>query len=290
MGITVNGNLIINGNIDIQDSSSAEETFRGLLDNTATFRELLACLRGHAQPRGTDETAESNDKSLTKAKRRPGSEQLRNGHELVARITVGEVTCEVYGCGYAIYDNGCRKTVVWVPDCPKAARYYSPVTYDERCKEEKQRRGEENDPEKGKIITGTASGEDRLTEEQLADMVWYLAITIMGENQIEENLDHPISVGSRSDTYKEEAGTSKRYNWNCGARFENPEDALIRKEEEAERRAGLTDKQREAFDLYFEDGLTQAQIAELLGTSQRAICDRLEAAKKKIAEYYERNL
>ena len=36
------GTLNINGNVSIQDSSSAEETFKGLLDNTATFKDLLA--------------------------------------------------------------------------------------------------------------------------------------------------------------------------------------------------------------------------------------------------------
>ena len=36
------GTLNINGNVSIQDRSSAEESFKGLLDNTATFKELLA--------------------------------------------------------------------------------------------------------------------------------------------------------------------------------------------------------------------------------------------------------
>ena len=145
------GTLNINGNVSIQDSSSAEETFKGLLDNTATFKDLLACLRERA----------GKDNELVKAKRCPGSEQLRSGHELIARIAVGEATCEVYENGYAVFDNGDRKTVVWVPDCPKAARYYYPATYDEKCKEERRKRGEDNEgnPEYSKIVGGTAPGE-----------------------------------------------------------------------------------------------------------------------------------
>ena len=126
MEISINGTLNINGNISIQDNGSAEETLKELLDNTATFKDLLAILHERA----------GKNSELVKAKRCPGSEQLRSGHELIARIAVGEATCEVFENGYAVFDNGDRKTVVWVPDCPKAARYYYPATSDEKCKEE----------------------------------------------------------------------------------------------------------------------------------------------------------
>ena len=229
------GTLNINGNVSIQDSSSAEETFKGLLDNTATFKDLLACLRERA----------GKDSELVKSKRCPGSEQLRSGHELIARIAVGEATCEVFENGYAVFDNGDRKTVVWVPDCPKAARYYYPATYDEKCKEERRKRGEDNEgnPEYSKIVEGTEPGEDRLDEEQLVEMTWYLAVVIAGENRIEQNLEHPISSGSRSDRYNDDLDSTGRYSWSCGARFQNPEDAVLYKEEQAERCADLTEKQ-----------------------------------------------
>ena len=295
MEIKINGTISFNGEINQNiNQEKNEESFKNLLNNTATFRELLAYLRDRAKAGKTEEdkvTSKDQD-SLVKAKRCPGSEQLRNGYPLVAKIAVGEATCEVYENAYAIVDNGDRKTVVWVPDCTKAARYYSPMTYDEKCKQERERQGEDEEfnPADAEIIEGTEPGEDRLTEEMLADMEWYLAVIIAGENRIEANLEHPMSAVNRSDGYTDGFESTARYSWNCGARFENPEDAVIRKEEEAERCAELTDKQREAYEMYFEDGLTQAQIAERLGTSQRAISDRLEAAKKKIAEYYQRNL
>ena len=166
------GTLNVNGDINYQENGSADETFKGLLDNTASFKDLLACLRYHA----------GNDTELVKAKRCPGSEQLRSGHMLIAQITVGEATCEVYENGYAVFDNGDRKTVVWVPDCPKAAKYYYPATYDEKCKEELRLRGEdyEDDPDCC-IVDGTEPEEDRLDEEQLAEMAWYLAVVIAGK-------------------------------------------------------------------------------------------------------------
>ena len=129
MDITINGNLNINGNVNFQENGSAEETFKGLLDNDATFRDLLACLRERAQKRVSESNETERQDVLVKEKRCPGSEQLRSNHTLIAQITVGDATCEVYENGYAVFDNGDRKTVIWVPDCTKAARYYSPLTY-----------------------------------------------------------------------------------------------------------------------------------------------------------------
>lgn len=274
------GTINVSGNINIQSNGSAEETFNGLLDNTASFKELLACLRKQA--------GENNE--LIKEKRCPGSEQLRNGHRLIAQITVGEATVEVYENGYGIFDNGDRKTVVWVPDCPKAARYYYPATYDEKCKEERRLRGEdyEDDPD-CRIVEGTEFEEDRLDEEQLAEMAWYLAVVIAGENRIEQNLVHPISAGSRSDRYNDDLDSTGRYSWSCGARFQNPEDAVIYKEEQAERCADLTEKQWEVYRYYYEEEYTQEEIADMLGISHQAVCERLECVRKKISEYYEKN-
>lgn len=280
MDITINGNLNVNGDINYQENGSADETFKGLLDNEATFRDLLACLQKRA--------GENNE--LVKAKRCPGSEQLRNGHELIARITVDDATCEAFANGYALYDNGDRKTVIWIPDCPKAARYYYPATYDEKCKEELRLQGEdyEDDPD-CRIVEGTEPGEDRLDEEQLAEMTWYLAVVIAGENRIEQNLEHPISSGSRSDRYHDDLDSMGRYSWSCGARFQNPEDAILYKEEQAERCADLTEKQREVYRYYYEEEYTQEEIADMLGISHQAVCDRLESVRKKIAEYYDNN-
>ena len=274
------GTLNVNGNINIQDNGSAEYTFKGLLDNTASFKDMLACLRDYA----------GKDNELVKAKRCPGSEQLRSGHTLIAQITVGEATCEVYENGYAVFDNGDRKTVVWVPDCPKAARYYYPATYDEKCKEELRLRGEdyEDDPDCC-IVKGTEPEEDKLNEEQLAEMTWYLAVVIAGENRIEQNLEHPISSGSRSDRYHDDLDSTGRYSWSCGARFQNPEEAVLYKEEQAERCADLTEKQQEVYRYYYEEEYTQEEIADMLGISHQAVCERLESVRKKIAEYYENN-
>ena len=44
----------------------------------------------------------------------------------------------------------------------------------------------------------------------------------------------------------------------------------------------LTDKQKEVMILYYREGYTQAEIAEMLGLGRRTVSDRIEAALKKI--------
>ena len=103
MDITINGNVTINGQqaVSLERESTAEHSFVGLLDNEATFRELLACLREMAKERVSETSGNTEEKDvLVKAKRSPGSEQLRSSYKKIAQITVGEATCEVYENGY----------------------------------------------------------------------------------------------------------------------------------------------------------------------------------------------
>ena len=68
-----------------------------------------------------------------------------------------------------------------------------------------------------------------------------------------------------------------------GAHFDSPEESYLRKEAAEERRKALTEKQREAYVLYYEEGLTLEEIAEKLGVSLQAVDERLRYAKKKFA-------
>lgn len=270
MDITIHGKVTINGSIH-----------QGLLDNGTSFNDLVSILRKQV-PR-QDGTA-----AIERAKRCPGSEQLRKSYRMIARIPVGEGCCEVYDCGYALFDNGDRKTVLWVPEAIHAAQYYCPLTYDERYRQERADDydfGE--DPDRWAVAEGTAFEEDRLDAEQLGEMPWYLAVVIAGENSIERNLAHPRTARTVSDAVRmEESEGNRSYCWCCGSYFPNPEDEYIRKETEAERRAALTDKQWEVYEMYYEDHLTQREIAEQLGISQKAVDCRLEGIEKKLKKFF----
>ena len=251
-----------------------------MLGNEATFRQLMDFIQGLTTQ---EELAQNREK------RRPSCEQLRKQYAPIARKTTRETCCEAFENGYAVFDNGDRKTVIWIPDCPKAARYYYPATYDEKCKEKRRRMAwweeEDEEDEYSRIIAETEPGEDRLDEEALADMNWYLAVAIAGENQIEQNLEHPLSAENRSDEYIEEY-SARRYSWHCGTRFQTPEEAILEKEEREERCAGLTEKQMEVYLLYYEEGYTEEAIAVILNVSQIAVHKKLKAIRRVISEYY----
>ena len=251
-----------------------------MLGNEATFRQLMDFIQGLT----TQEKLAQN-----REKRRPSCEQLRKQYAPIARKTTRETCCEAFENGYAVFDNGDRKTVIWIPDCPKAARYYYPATYDEKCKEKRRRMAwweeEDEEDEYSRIIAETEPGEDRLDEETLANMNWYLAVAIAGENQIEQNLEHPLSAENRSDEYLEEY-SARRYSWHCGTRFQTPEEAILEKEDREERCAGLTEKQKEVYLLYYEEGYTEEAIAVILNVSQIAVHKKLKAIRRVISEYY----
>jgi len=154
--------------------------------------------------------------SLKKAKRRPGAIQLRAE---VSRIAVKQIgddgLCEVFVNGYAVYDNGDRKTVLWVPDCGSATYHFTKL----------------RDNEKQYQVEKDTVGQD-----VFGPAPWYIAVTVAGENNIERNLDHPKSAGTMSDTGVEEDYEVKpAHRWIGGAHFDNPEEAYIKKEEHEER-------------------------------------------------------
>ena len=78
----------------------------------------------------------------------------------------------------------------------------------------------------------------------------------------------------------------RAFNWYDGRMGENPQDAVERRETREEMLADMTDKQREAFIMYFRDGMTQEEIASYIGVSRDSINGRLEGALKKAKKYF----
>lgn len=205
---------------------------------------------------------------LEKAKRRPGAIQLRTE---VPRIAVKQIgtdgLCEVFVNGYAIYDNGDRKTVLWAPDCGSATYHFTKL----------------RDNEKQYQVEKDTVGQD-----VFGPAPWYIALMVAGENSIERNLDHPKSIGTTSETGdKEDYDVKPEHRWIGGTHFENPEEAYIKKEEAEEIRRmafGLKKKQRDAVDLYYFKGFSEEQAAEKLGIAQSSFSERLSNARNTLAE------
>ena len=254
MDITINGNINFNG-----DNNFSNNT---LLDNETTFKDLISQLKKNRSASETAQTEKMEEAPLTRTLRRPGAIQLRTQCDRIAMIPVGAGSCEVFSNGYAVFDNGDRKTVVWVPTCGTRTYRFTRLTDKEL---EYQRE------------------EVFLDEETIGTLPWYYPIIMAGEDQIEQNLVHLRSAGNMSDVDSVEENSEKENcYWCCGKPFLNPEEAIIQKEWDDECRAVLTDKQMEVYEMYYVDCLSQREIARQLGISQKAVEYRLEGIKKKM--------
>ena len=243
-----------------------EEKEYALPEEGITLRELTEWLRKEAERTGAG--------PLEKARRCPGFDWLRKNGRLIARMPAGDGACEAYGNGYAVYDSGMRKTVVWLPEAGRAARNYSPACYGEPG-----RRREEEEPEE--TPEDPDPGEDRPDEEMMQKMPWYLAVVLAGEDALERNRARNRQDGCLREADAPEKAGGKR----GGAAWpysRSPEEEYIRKETEEERAALLTERQKEVYELILEGGLSQREAAARLGVSQKAVACRLEGIVKKL--------
>lgn len=199
---------------------------------------------------------------LVKAKRRPGAIQLRENVPCIARIDLGGGSIEVFANGYSVYDNGDRKTVLWVPDCGSTTYFFGQLRENEKLYQDQK-------SEIGEDILGPAP--------------WYNALVIAGENSIERNLEHPKSFGTRSDGDEDEWEEKANYRWVSCTHFDSPEEALLKKEQaeqiKVQVNVALSKKQHDAVRAYYYDDLTQEEAADVLGISQSSFNERLSNAK-----------
>jgi RNA polymerase sigma factor (sigma-70 family) len=213
---------------------------------------------------------------VKKAEKTPTPKKLaESGSTVIAE----ETGCLAYSCGYAVYDNGSGRTVMWLPDCVSFTYYFDEAT----------------DAEKGII-----PDKDTLPDGLLEMLPWVMAVTLIGEHRIEANSMN--RTGSRNGTKDYDSDDNgdkdgdaeaalektyeKAYVWREDRIGESPETIFIRKETRREMLESMTDKQREVFTLYYYDGLKQREIAERLGISRDSVNDRLECALKKVKKLF----
>lgn len=187
--------------------------------------------------------------------------------------------CTLFRNGFAIYKNMTGRTVVWLPYCVSFTYYFNKL----------------RDSEKD-----TLSETYELPEGFLEGQPWIIAVTLIGDHRIEANSMN--RTGSRKDTTDYDSADNgdkdgdaeealadpyrRAFNWYDGRMGENPQNAVERRETREEMLADMTDKQREAFIMYFRDGMTQEEIASYIGVSRDSINDRLEGALKKAKKYF----
>ena len=260
-----------------------------LLDNATTFKELLRVLARNPEVAITgkleaeEQEQERREAKLREAlgedydlviekkeerkmpKRRPGARQLRQGYPRVAMIEIGKnARLEVFNNGYAVYDNGNRRVVLWAPDCGSATYYFTGL----------------RDNEKEYL-----SQKEEIGLDILGDLPWYHALMIAGENRIEYNMDHPKSKGNTSD-FDLADDVVPATHWAGASRFDTPEEAYLKKEAAEERWKALSEKQRQVFMMRYETAMTQQQIADRMGLSQNTVNYHLKTGSKVLKNFF----
>ena len=216
--------------------------------------------------------------TVSKAEKTPTSKALRE--EAGDPIATDEC-CKVYANGYAVYDNGSGRTVVWVPACTSFTYYFDKM----------------KESEKGGDIKETID----LPEGFLESQPWMIAITLIGDHRI-ENLTMQRKAdrkqnktlirgdneeGDAMDEMEEqEDSLAREYTWREEKIGEDPLTIYIRKETQREMMERMSNKQREVFILYYKYGYTQQEIADMIGISKPAVNMRLRDAVARAKKYF----
>ena len=209
-----------------------------------------------------------------------GSTDLTDLNDLSYSNTAAlNIGCIVYSNGFAVYDNGSGRTVLWLPDCTSFTYVFT-----------RPKAAEE----------GKLPYKEYISDETLESLSWFTAVMLIGDHRVESNILNRKSSRKGSRAYdvddcgdkcgKIEAAIEDSYMdkffWAEGRFGENPLDALIREERYNEMLEVLTDKQRTAFHLYYKEGYTQQQIAEMMGCVVSMVNKHLSVSLKKLNKFF----
>lgn len=209
---------------------------------------------------------------VTKAEKTPTVRKLME--DMGAPIVTAD-NCRIFANGYAVYDNGSGRTVMWIPNCVSFTYFFVK-------------------PKDTEI--GIAPAKNTLPVSYMESLPWPLVLTLIGDHRVEDNMmnrtgsrigtkDYDSDDNGDQDRDTEiaiEASYRNDYFWRDGRFGENPEDAYVRKEELREALGRMTDKQRRVFVLYYKYGYTQKEIGNMMGLARTTIMHRLDGAMKNI--------
>ena len=211
---------------------------------------------------------------ISKADKIPTAKKLREETGELIAATDG---CLVYSNGYAVYENGSGRTVLWLPLCVSFTYHFNPLKESE--------------------IGGEIKEICDLPEGLLENLPWAIAITLIGDHRIEmlsmqrkgdrkQNKSLIRGDNEEGDAMEnmdeQEDFLQKGYTWREDQFGESPETVYLRKETREKMLASMTEKQREVFILYYQYGYTQQEIANMIGIAKQSVNDRLNSAVSKV--------
>lgn len=190
----------------------------------------------------------------TAGQKLPSAKTLReSADEILFSFERGDVTLTVFASGYFIYECCGKETVSAV----------------DRCQE---------------IIYEYQDGEIRKVEESdFRDGPCLIPLLVKGEDRVVENMD-------RYERYWHEFSLSNDgEDWATEASAQSAEDYFIREEDALQIRDGLeklTKRQRQIVQLYYVDGLSQYEIADLLHLKRTSVQSVLEAGMRRLKNVF----
>ncbi len=194
----------------------------------------------------------------------PTAKTLRTTDYPVAIYSIDNFSITVYSCGFALAKSYKRTTVVRVDACGD----YKYQTLHDKIADTK------------KSATPTHIGKD-----VFLDAAWPIRIMLTAEDQLEENNDK--AAHRAISEHPAIAADVKEYNRYVHG--ESIEDMVINEIMKEEMLSTLTDKQREVYVLYYDEGYTQSEIAKMMCISQKAVGQHLMLAMKKVRKYQGEN-
>ena len=194
----------------------------------------------------------------------PAAKFIRSSGAPIAVYESTDYQIAVYPCGFAIGRSGRRTVGVRVDEC-RDYRYLV------------------DNGEKTAFQYGGDDLQHYFPEDFFLDQPWPLRLMMAVDDQLQKNEDD-----------RERGWISKHpeipddKNWMNGGHY-SFEDALIHRMEMEEVLELMTEKQRQAFVLYYKHGYTLEEIGRMMGVSQVAISKHLRTALEKVKKYYSNN-
>lgn len=290
--ITINGNASVNvtrssfgaaastATLGTKETNEVNETKELTITENTTLGELLKLLNLGEKPCETPTPKKLRENAGQPVAFYPMSD-LSGWTDLtdLTELSDTNIGCIVYSNGFAVYDNGSGRTVLWLPDCTSFTYVFT-----------RPKAAEE----------GKLPYKEQISDETLESLSWFTAVMLIGDHRVESNILNRKSSRKGSRAYdvddcgdkcgKIEAAIEDSYMekffWAEGRFGENPLDALIREERYNEMLEVLTDKQRTAFRLYYKEGYTQQQIAEMMGCVVSMVNKHLSVSLKKLNKYF----
>lgn len=175
---------------------------------------------------------------------------------VVARVETSGAVLTAYENGYAVYEQGNAHTVMAVDRCGDCRYDFTDGTY--------------------QIIPA----------EEFENMEWSIRLLMEGEHRMEHNRN------KTSDKFENTALECDGSDWSAAVMVDFMDDckADVLADKELKRlyaaMSKLTERQSEIIQLYYYKGMSQEEVAEELGISQRAVSYSLKGALKKIRKNF----